>query len=103
MGYFFLALLLIIFSSSHVSFSEQTGIGSRWTEVFPHTKGFDFVPGRKRYKLEKETYLQAEGNITFATSSTVFFSIDQHGHLHLPARADAQICPMVCLHAYAWH
>lgn len=79
MDYLFLALLLIIFSTSQVSFSERTGIGSRWTELFLHTKGFDFMPGRKRHKLEKETYLQAEGKATF---SLVFFNIDQHGHLH---------------------
>ena len=42
------------------------------------------MPGRKQYKLEKESYLQAEGNATFATSSTVFFSIDQREHLHPP-------------------
>lgn len=43
------------------------------------------MSGRKRYKLEKETYLQMEGNTTFATSSTVFFNIDYQGHLHLLA------------------
>jgi len=80
--YLFLALLLIIFSSSHVSFSEQMGIGSRQTELFLPTKGFDFMPGRKQYKLE--TYLQADRNATFATSSTVFFNTDQCGHLHPP-------------------
>lgn len=84
MDYLFLALLLIIFSSSYVSFSELTGIGLRWTELFLNTKGFNFMPGRKQYKLEKKTYLQAEGNATFPTSSTATFSIDQRGHLHLP-------------------
>lgn len=41
------------------------------------------MSGRKRYKLEKATYLQVEGKTTFATSSIVFFNIDYHGHLHL--------------------
>lgn len=44
---------------------------------------------------EKPTCKQRE-TATFAPSSTVFFSSDQHGHLHLPARADAQICRVVC-------
>lgn len=43
------------------------------------------MSGRKRYKLEKEIYLQMEGNTTFATSSTVFFNIEYQGYLHLLA------------------
>lgn len=43
------------------------------------------MSGRKQCKLEKETFLQMEGNTTFATLSTIFFNIDYQGHLHLPA------------------
>lgn len=80
--YLFIALSLIIFSSSHVSFAEWAGIGLRWTELFLHTKGFGFMPGRKQYKLERKPPSGGKGNL--ATSSTVFFNSEQRGHLHLP-------------------
>lgn len=54
------------------------------------------MSGRKQYKLEKEIFLQMEGNTTFATSSTIFFNTDYQGQLHLSARTDAQICPVIC-------
>lgn len=81
-AYLFIALSLIIFSSSHVSFAEWAGIGLRWTELFLHTKGFGFMPGRKQYKLQRKPPSGGKGNL--ATSSTVFFNSEQSRHLHLP-------------------
>lgn len=63
------------------------------------------MSGRKRYKLEKETYLQMEGNTTFATSSSVFFNTDYQGHLHLFAsllglmhKSAPSCCPFASIH-----
>lgn len=90
--YLFLALLVIIFSSSHISSAEWNGTGSRWTELFLHTKGFDFKPGRKQYKLERKPL--SGGKWSLAISSIVILNSEQTPPpASLPNRADTRVHP----------